>query len=306
MSNRIPRDVPIGQLPPMSNLLAFESVARNQSLARAASELGVTKSALTHSIAHLEFRLKLRLVYKYSPLVVLTPVGQAYFASSQAFTRQLRDDHYKKSTTATTQIRVSCSRGLARLWLGPRLSDFHRLHPRIELIISAVDRLESVLGDGVDVGLRYGGPALPNMQSMLMWEDRHVAVGNPFLAKRARFMNLEEILSSLPLVQHSSIEWSGWAQGLVSPELLIRPKIITSDLHFCLECAARGLGVAIVPRRLAQGYVNRGQLEVVTSHSVPSKPYHAVFSKEQSQREPMKEFLGWIQRQVEYDSALMS
>lgn len=213
MNNSRAKGATLGQLPPMSSLLAFESVARNQSLGRAASELGLTKSALTHSIALLEHRLKLRLVYKYSPLVVLTPVGRSYFASSQAFARKLRDDHYLQSPTATTQIRISTSRGMGRLWLGPRMSQFSELHPRIELIVSTADRLESVLGDGVDVGLRYGGPEFADMLSIPMWEDRMVAVGNFHLVKQTKFMSMAEALSKLPLVQHSSMEWCNWATG---------------------------------------------------------------------------------------------
>jgi len=306
MTKTLQRSAHIGQLPPMSNLLAFESVARNQSLSRAASELGITKSALTHSIALLEHRLKLRLVQRYSPLVILTPVGHSYFAASQAFARRLRDDHYLKSSTATTQIRVSSSRGLARLWLGPRINDFHAVHPRIELIVSAADRLESVLGDGVDVGLRYGGPTLPNMLSIPMWTDRLIALGNPQLARRAKFMSMGEVISTMPLIEHPSMEWTTWASGRIPADLKARPKIISVDLQFSLECASHGVGLAIVPRRLAQAHLKSGRVELISNHSSTAKPYHAVVSEEQSCREPMQLFLKWIQQQVALDSMTVS
>lgn len=289
----------------MSNLLAFESVARHQSLSRAASELGVTKAALTHSIALLEYRLKLRLVVRYSPLVTLTPVGQAYFASSQAFARRLRDDQYLKSATATTQLRVSASRGLARLWLGPRLHRFHAAHPRIELIINVADRYESVLGQGVDVGIRLGGVLEPSMRSVPLWEDRHMAAGSPPLARHARFMSLEEIVTTLPLLEHPSMQWSFWAQGLLPAQVRPRPRIHTFDMHFGLECAALGMGIAIAPRRLLQPYLDSGQLEIASGHAVPSKLFHAVMSDEQFEREPMQRFLQWLQAEIAADDAQM-
>jgi len=300
------KGVALGQLPPMSSLLAFESVARNQSLSRAASELGLTKSALTHSIALLEHRLKLRLVYKYSPLVVLTPVGQSYFASSQAFARRLRDDHYLKSPTATTQIRISTSRGMGRLWLGPRMNQFSGLHPRIELIVSIADRMESVLGDGVDVGLRYGGPHFPDMLSIPMWDDRMVAVGNSQLSRQVKFMSMAEALTSLPLVQHPSADWSSWAAGHIPASLKVRPRITTVDLYFAAECAIAGVGLAILPRRLVQRDLVNGRLEMVFQHSIPAKPYHAVVSEEQSRRVPMRLFLEWIEQQVASDTASLA
>ncbi len=305
MNTSMERRAALGQLPPMSSLLAFESVARNRSLSRAMSELGLTKSALTHSIALLEHRLKLRLVNRYSPMVVLTRVGQSYFASSQAFARKLRDDHYLKSATATTQIRVSTSRGLGRLWLGPRLDQFSSAHPRIELIISTADRLESVLGDGVDIGLRYGGPTLADMLSIPMWEDRLVAVGNPQLARQTRFMSVAEALTRLPLIQHPSMEWTTWASGLIPTSLRAQPRITTVDLHFAAQCAAAGVGLAILPRRLLQRHIEDGSLECVFQHCTPSKPYHAVVSQEQSQRVPMRLLLDWIAGQVAADAALV-
>jgi DNA-binding transcriptional LysR family regulator len=295
------RRVALGQLPPMGSLIAFESVARNQSLSRAMSELGLTKSALTHSIAMLEHRLKLRLVNRYSPMVVLTRVGQSYFASSQAFARNLRDDHYLQSATATTQIRISTSRGLGRLWLGPRLNQFSQAHPRIELIISTADRLESVLGDGVDIGLRYGGPTIAGMLSVPMWEDTLVAVGNAQLARQTRFLSVAEALTTLPLV-----EWAAWAAGLIPTSLRAQPRITTVDLHFAAQCALAGVGLAILPRRLVQRHIKDGTLECVFAHATPSKPYHAVVSQEQSQRVPMRLLLDWIAEQVAIDSEVVA
>ena len=303
MNAPVAKTFPIGQLPPMSNLLAFESVARHQSLARAASELGVTKAALTHSIALLEYRLKLRLVVRYSPLVVLTPVGEAYFASSQAFTRRLRDDQYLKTTTATTQLRVSASRGLARLWLAPRLHRFHAMHPRIELVVGVADRYESVLGQGVDVGIRLGGPIEGPMRSVPLWDNRYVAAASPSLARHARFMNMEELVSTLPLLEHPSMPWSRWAQGLLPANAQPRPRIRTFDLHFGLECAVLGMGVVLGPKRLLQPYLDTGQLEIASSHWVTSHPFHAVVSEEQYDRGPMQHFLSWLQQEAAADTA---
>lgn len=287
----------------MGNLLAFESAARHQSLSRAAGELGLTKAALTHSITLLEYRLKLRLVVRYSPLVELTPAGEAYFATSQSFTRRLRDEHYEKSSTATTQLRVSTSCGLARLWLGPRLHHFHATHPRIELIVSVADRFESVLGQGADVAIRHGGPSLPGMRSVPLWQDRHVAVGHPQLARRATLMTIEEVVTTMPLIQHPSMEWPVWAQSQMPTALCARPRIHTFDLHFGLELAALGLGIAISTRNLVLPYLESGQLEIASGHSMPSKLFHAVMSEEQFEREPMQRFLEWLQQQVAADQA---
>lgn len=289
---------PIGLLPPMHCLLAFEAVARNRQLTRAAHELGLTKSALCNSIGLLEHRLRLRLVRRYSPSVELTEAGRQYLAATQQFSREIRDGLYEESPLARTQLRVSASRAIGRIWLGPRLADFMQRQPRVELLVTTTDRMDSVLGDGVDIALRYGGETPPGTVSVPLMNDRLIAVASEGLLEgHGTPIDLDR-LRALPLVEHPSLRWSAWFAAAGSATGLPEPRLATTDLHFALHAAVNGVGVALVPSLFAQPFVETGRLRQVGEHSVPAKPYHAVVAAAQLARTPMQAFLAWLQRQV--------
>lgn len=282
----------IGLLPPMHCLLAFEAVARNRQLARAAHELGLTKSALCSSIALLEHRLRLRLVRRYSPAVELTEAGRRYLAATQAFAREMRDGLHAQSPHARTQLRVSASRAISRLWLGPRIGDFLREQPRVELLLNTSDQIESVLGEGVDVALRYGGELPEGAVSVPLLADRLVAVA------RAELLERDPDPRRLPRVEHPLLPWRDWfdSAGLAAPATDAR--LVTTDLHAALHAALQGVGATLLPSLFAQPFLADGRLQRVGPHAVAAKPYHAVVAAAQLERAPMRAFLAWLQRQV--------
>ena len=283
-----------GPLPPMHCLLAFEAVARNRQLQRAAHELGLTRSALSNAIALLEQRLRLRLVLRYSPTVELTAVGRQYLAAVQAFARDLRDGLHEESAQARTQLRLSASRALGRLWLAPRLAGFMRRHPRVELLLATTDRQDSVLGDGVDVALRYGGEVPEGGVSVPLVTDRIIAVASDaLLADEALPLDLEA-LRRLPLIEHAVIRWQAWlASAGVSGEWPA-PRLTTTDLQLALQAAVQGVGVTLVHEFFAQPFLADGRLRQVVPHSVPARPYHAVVSRAQLQRPAVQALLAWL------------
>lgn len=291
-------DKPMGLLPPMHCLLAFEAVARNRQLTRAAHELGLTKSALCNSIGLLEHRLRLRLVRRYSPAVELTEAGWQYLAATQAFSREIRDALYEQSPRARTQLRVSASRAMGRIWLGPKLADFMRLHPRVELLVTTTDRIDSVLGDGVDVALRYGGEAPEGTVSVPLMADRLIVVASPSLLQAQGGPPGVPQLHAAPLIEHPSLPWARWFESLGAGELRVQPRLLTTDLHLALNAAAHGVGFAIAPSLLARPLIAAGRLQPVCGHTLPAKPYHAVVAQAQVDRAPMQAFVAWLRQQI--------
>lgn len=291
-------DKPMGLLPPMHCLQAFEAVARNRQLTRAAHELGLTKSAIGNSISLLEHRLKLRLVRRYSPTVELTEAGWQYLAATQQFSREIRDALYEKSPLARTQLKVSASRAMGRIWLGPRLADFMRRHPRIELLVITTDRMDSVLGDGVDVALRYGGESPVGAVSVQLMADKLMAVGSPGLLRAHGGSVSTEQLHKAPLIEHHSLPWSRWFEALGTEDPRVEPRLVTTDLHFALNAAANGVGFAIVPSLFALPLILASRLQQVGGHTMAAKPYHAVVAQAQIDRPPMRAFLSWLRQQI--------
>jgi LysR family glycine cleavage system transcriptional activator len=287
--------------PPLHCLQAFEAVARNLSLAKAAGELRLSGSALGQSIAALEDRLGLKLVRCLSPNVELTKAGEQYFHAVQAFAHRLRDGLYERFPVGRAQLRVTASQALLRLWLAPRLVLFTQRHPRIDLIITSTEKFHSLKGGGVDIGLRYGGTVDEAMVVVPLWTDRLVAAGSPALARRADGLSPAALSRALPLVDHPVASWRQWL-GAIDPSLAaVNPLLTCNDLHLAIEAACQGLGLVIAPSRVLSGKISSGQLRRVTTHSAPGKAYQAVLWREQADRPPLRAFVQWLREQVGAD-----
>ena len=253
---------------------------------------------MAQSIAMLEDRLGLKLVRSLSPSVELTGTGEKYFHAVQVFTHRLRDGVYEQFPTGATQLRVTASQALARLWLAPRISSFTERHPRIDLILTCTERLQSIKAGGVDVGLRYGGAVDEDLIVIPLWTDQLVAAGAPALAARTAGMSPAEISVAFPLVDHPVASWRHWL-GAIDPTLPhIRPGLTCTDLHLAIEAACQGLGLVVAPSRILADKVARGQLRFISTHSVPSRPYQAVLWREQAHRPPLLAFVQWLTEQV--------
>ena len=293
----------IGSVPPLHCLLAFEAAARNLSLSKAAGELRVTESAVSQSIALLEDRLRLQLIRRLSPVVDLTEAGQRYFEFVQVFAHRLRDGLYERFPVGRTQLRVTAPQAFSRLWLAPRLGNFVRAHPRIDLILTSTERFQALLGGGVDIGLRYGGVVDERLSEVTLWTDRLIVVGAPRFAAVAAGLSPAELARAFPIIEHPSSSWRLWLAGWEVPNLTVRPLLVCSDLHLAIEAAVEGLGLVVSPARIVQARVAAGRLFRMSPHSVEARPYRAVVSREQSERAPVQAFLTWLSTEVASQAA---
>src|SRR5512132_536323 len=117
-------------LPPLKGIVAFEVVARVGSINKAADELNVTASAVSHQIANLEGFVGRRLFERTSRGLVLTPVGERYRSDvTGALALIASAAHNARSAEGVEVLRVHCAPSFASLWLMPRLPSFLQTHP---------------------------------------------------------------------------------------------------------------------------------------------------------------------------------
>lgn len=290
------------KLPPLHCLLALEALGRHLSLAKAAGELRLTASALTQSIALLEDRLGLKLVCALVPRVELTAAGASYFGAVQAFATRLRDGLYARSPLARTQLRISAPQALGRLWLAPRLADFMRCHPRIDLVLTCTEKYEPLASmaasaaGGVDLALRAGGSGSGDdgLITLPLWSDHLVAAAAPALAARADGLSPAELTAQLPLIEHPVASWQRWLAGTDVRGQTLRPVLRCSDLHLAIETAVLGLGIVVAPSRLLAQRIGQRALRRASPHAAPAWPYRVVVSAAQHERPAVRAFLGWL------------
>jgi DNA-binding transcriptional LysR family regulator len=253
------------ELPSLHALRAFEAAARLESVSRAARELHVTHGAVSRQIRALEEELGRPLFARQGRGLALTGAGQHLRDACAAAFGQLRD--------ACTQLRqegaqapfvLGCPGSLLARWMIPRLDRLGRDLPEIRLHLSASEGGFDAELAGLDAALLSAEPPLPaTWQSFALAGERIGPVLSPRHPRAAALAKAPaQALLDGPLLHTSSRPqaWPDWirSQGL-DPQRL-RYGQAFEHLHYLLEAAAAGLGIAIAPAQLVADDLAAGRL----------------------------------------------
>ncbi len=251
------------RLPPLPGLRAFEAVARLLSFRRAAEELCVTKSAVSHQIQALEDFLGARLLSRDTREVALTEAGQTFLPEVQAALERLAAAVARlRSRARSGPLTISLLPTFAVRWLIPRLADFHRRHPgidvRLHTSLEAVDFAHS----DIDLAVRYGRGDWPGLHCDRLLAESLLPVCSPALLNGPVPLKEPADLARHTLLHNSAHpdEWMLWltAAGVTGIDLERGPSFAYSEL--LLRAAAEGLGVAMARRHLVEEDLAAGRL----------------------------------------------
>jgi DNA-binding transcriptional LysR family regulator len=184
----------------LADLNVFTAIVRRRSFRQAAIELGLTTSALSHSMKNLEARLGVKLLNRTSRSVVPTTAGSALAEELERGFQLIGGalgnlDLYRGSPAG--RLRINVPRDASRLLLGPVLPRFFAKCPEMQLEITVDDRLVDIVAEGYDAGIRYGATVPKDMVAVpLTTELRWVVVGSQdYLARHGRPKSPEELLN---------------------------------------------------------------------------------------------------------------
>jgi DNA-binding transcriptional LysR family regulator len=284
------------RLPPIHALTAFEAAARLGSFARAARELCITQSAVSHRIRVLEEQLGTTLFTRGHMQVVLTPDGQAFLKDVRRAMRQLEEAADALGPEASRRLRVTSSPAFAAQVLAPHLSRFLEAHPGVQVQIDASTPCMDLAEGGFDVALRFGRGPWPGCEARLLLSERVVAVASPGYA--ARF-GAQRSLSDLPraaCIDSHPFSWEDWLRALQAPPIALpgaRPRF--GDNWAAVDAAAHGLGVVLANRLTSRAGRHDGRLvPFVEAEADLGLHYHGVFAAGTAKRDAIEAFLDWV------------
>jgi LysR family glycine cleavage system transcriptional activator len=270
------------RLPPFGPLIAFDAVARHRSFTRAADELGVTQSAVSHQVRRLEDFLGVRLLKRLNPGVELSDDGtnlQGELATLLDGIAGLEPSLRRRPDRQT--LRLGAGSSLAAWWLVRRLRAFRALHSDIEIDFLPVES-DSVGEPSLDVRILWTTLAESRATSLQapLFRERVFPVCAPSILPQGQPLSDPAALLDLPLIQkrHTpSGEWS-WAYwfrklGLKRAE----PRdLVLGDMGLCLTAAVEGAGVAIGRSLLVADAISDGRLvpALATAPDVLSTKVH--------------------------------
>lgn len=289
------------RLPPLSALRAFASAGRHLSFQRAAAELAVTPTAISHQIKRLEDDLGTPLFRRMTRKLQLTEAGRMLLPEvAGAFDKLAGAVERLKASGDSGTLTVSAIITFAYRWLAPRLAKFSTRHPKIDVRLEASQRLADFGRDEVDVAIRHGNGHWPGLTAVKLFDDRFTPMMSPkLLAKGPPLRKPEDLLNYTLLRDIPYFEWENWfkAAGVKPPENSRGPTFDSSQL--AAQAAEAGLGVALVHPEFFADEIESGRLirpfPIIGGND---KSYYLVFPTAAADRPKVAAFREWLLEEV--------
>jgi LysR family transcriptional regulator, glycine cleavage system transcriptional activator len=294
------------KLPPLTELRAFEAAARCRSFKAAATELGVTPTAVSHQIKLLEAYCGQALFRRQPRPITLTWAGEQLFpVVRDGFGSFVEAINFVRAGGTAARLRLTTTNAFAARWLVPRLSQWRKAHPRLKLEIVSTDEVISLKNDEADISIRYVRNTPTDGPSFELMRDRFHVVAAPKLVGKSRKLLDPVELARFPLIEagwrSNDAEAPTWRQweaaarkyhqqvpdlsGLVSLNF-------REELH-AIEAAVSGQGIAICSDLLVAPELASGALVKLTNVTMPGCAFYIVHRASHPKMASIKAFVAW-------------
>lgn len=253
----------------LNDLAAFAIVAREQSFTRAAAQLGVSQSALSHSMRALEARLGVRLLTRTTRSVSPTEVGERLLATISPRIEEINAELAAigdlRDKPAGT-IRISATDYAIEYLLWPKLEKFLLDYPDIKVELINEYGLTDIVANRFDIGVRLGEQVANGMISVRIGPDvRFVVVGAPsYFANYPIPQNPQDLLNhqciNLRLPTHGGLYVWEFEKDGREIKARVDGQVVFNSTMQIVKAAVSGYGLAHIPEDLAQPYIHEGKL----------------------------------------------
>jgi DNA-binding transcriptional LysR family regulator len=257
--------------PDLADFAYFVAIARHRSFRRAATQMQVSPSALSHAIRGLEERLGVRLFNRTTRSVTMTSAGEELLATIEqpiAVISQAAENLNRFRDAPAGRVRINILEDAAELLLAPALPSFVERYPEVEIDISVNNRLIDVIGSGFDAGIRWGGTVPEDMIAQRLSPDvRWLAAAAPaYLAKHGEPLHPNDLRDHncirIKLGNDEIYRWEFERDG--EPISVATPGQVTVDeSHAALSLGLRGVGLIYGAEPVLMPHIQGGALEIV-------------------------------------------
>jgi DNA-binding transcriptional LysR family regulator len=294
-------------LPPLDTLRGFEAAARHLSFTRAAEELHLTQSAMSRQVKSLEDALGVALFERRHRALLLTDAGQAFHRTVADVLATLREATAKLVPAADRTLSVATTISFASLWLVPRLGEFQRAHPDVDVRVSAKNDLVDLARDRIDLAIRYCPRERAGAGAARLFGERILPVASPRLVPRP--LARPEDIARLPLLHYEDptydfpwMAWRTWFEtfGVAMPAGVRGLRF--SNYEQIVQAAIAGEGVALGRVPLVERWLRSGQLVAPLSRkfstATSTRAFWIVASERARRRPDAAAFIEWVRRQA--------
>ena len=296
---------PPRRLPPLLALRAFEAAAAHLSFQRAARELSVTPSAISHQVRALEDLLGQPLFVRLTRQLALTPAGlrlfeelRTGFDTLEAGIERLRRASTSQSVTLTTNT------AFAARWLLPRMAAFREACPGIELRLHASDIAVDLARGEADIAVRMGSGRWSGLVAQELMAERYAPLCSPMLRLRRAGDLLKHRLIHCDWQPQASAPalWPRWFReaGLAPPKAreMKAAALSFSDETHAMLAALGGHGVGLLSLTLAAEELRSGALVQPFGPALDTGSYFVATASGREDEPAIRAVWGWIAAQA--------
>ncbi|MGP4690795.1 LysR family transcriptional regulator [Agrobacterium cavarae] len=281
---------------PLNALRAFEAAARHLSFTRAAIELCVTQTAISHQVKLLEERVGATLFKRLPRGLMITDEGLALLPTLRdSFDRmadilqRFEDGHLQEV------LSVGAVGTFAVGWLLPRLTEFQDLYPFIDIRLSTNNNRVDIAAEGLDFAVRFGNGAWHDTEAEALFSAPLSALCIPTIA--AQLKSPHDMAQQTLLRSYRADEWPDWFSeaGVASPR--IKGIVFDSSVPM-VEAALQGSGVALAPPLMFQRHLSAGDLVQPFPVYVSKGCYWLTRLKSRPVTSAMATFAAWLKEKA--------
>lgn len=273
----------------LNDLYYFYLTAEHGGFTAAERHSGVTKSLLSRRIARLEEQLHVRLIQRNSRQFALTSAGKILFQHAVEIVREQQiawESLSEHVAEPTGLIRVSCPTVLAQYFLAPILPGFMSSYPAVNVYLDATDRSVQIIEEGFDIALKVSAEPEENPGFIVrpLVINKLVLVASPdYIAKNSPLSHPSDIATQRTISAPSDgfvqeEKWELINQDGGSITVRHKPALFCMNPRVQLEAAINGIGVALLPRAIAAGVIEKGALvQILPGWSTKEQTIYAMF-----------------------------
>jgi DNA-binding transcriptional LysR family regulator len=255
---------PLRTLPPLDLFRGFVAVGRCMSVTAAARELAITQPALSRQIRALEDALGCALFERRHRSLEFTPEGSRLFRLADVWLEQLGDAIDELRPADPSSVSLTTSPGFAALWLLPRMGDFQRAHPDIDLRLVASYRLMDLERENLDLAIRYCPAASAPSGALRLFDEQLLPVASTPVEINDPAQLGKNVLLEYDDPDHPLLHWAHWFKSTGVSRA--RPGRVTRLTQYdqVIQAALAGNGVALGRLELVRAFLDSGRLQPAT------------------------------------------
>ncbi len=283
----------------------FVRVVDLGSFSKAAAELGIGQPAATKQVRRMEAQLGARLLHRSTHGVTPTEIGLLYYEKCKLITHHVEE---AESVAALLQtqvqgaLRISTSVAFGRRVLAPLVMQFMRMNPQLQVDLSCDDRYVNLVEQGVDVAIRMGPLADSTLGSRYLGLNPWVVAASPEYLQQRGTPSAPKDLKDHDALIYSTVQgdarWQFSGPGGRSATVPVRGLLRSNNLSTLLVAAREGMGIAALPRYVAEESLRKGALVALLDEwQLPQQEIHAVYPSPRMVPAKVTQFIDWLQSQ---------